>query len=1023
LEFRLLGNLEVSKEEAPVVITARRQEILLALLLLDAGHVVTMGRIVDALWAENPPKTARVQVQITVSALRQLLGDELIETRPPGYVIRIPAGAIDLEQFEEMVSSGTDEVAAGRPLEAAGRLRSALGLWRGQALEGLDSEVIEAAATSLNERRVSVLQDCIEIELQLGRHASLIGELTGLVADHPLNERFRTQLMLALYRSGRQAEALDTFRAGQEILREELGIAPSRAMSDLERAILSHDPDIAAPSQIRHRDTREPAHAFPVPRQLPRTIVDFIGRDSILSWMTKVLTGEDSDGWTPHVPVVVLSGRGGTGKTALAVRAAHLLRDRFPDGQLFMQLRPDTEHSVAGLLDYALRSAGIHPDLIPGDLEGRAAMYRSWLAERRVLIVIDGAIDSGQVTHFLPGTPSSAAIVTTAKRFLTLEGAHLVEIGPLDSESAFRLLTAVIGVDRARADEEAAHQLIALCEGLPLALRVAAAKLAARKNWPLSHLVRKLLDESGRLDELDLGGASVRATFAVAYAGLEIRAKELFRRLSVITGDFATWACGPLTGEDIDEAEELLHTLVQSHLVETEVSEDGTVGFRLHDLARIYAQERLAQEESADDRFAAVHRLLRCWLFLATVAHRRVYGGDFAVLHGDAEHWPLPGETVDILMTDPVRWFIREHSSLVRAIHLASQLDLDELCWDLAVTTATLFESGGYSSDWHESHASALHATRHAHNRRGEAALLYSFGTLKLGANMSEAGEHFQHSYEIFSEINDHHGCALALVGLAFVDRANGNYETAQLYHERALAGFRTAGDRAGEAHVLKTMAQICSNLRDYEQAEGFLDESLAICQELDTSRLTAQVQHALAELHLRRGRLRLAIEAFDSVLVLTRRNSDLVGQAYALEGLGNARRMLRDVDGADSALAAALELTESIDDRFVRLRVLLALAELDLAEGRPASAISRINEANVFLRELGSASVMQARVLELLGRLHAREGRASIARHAWASASELIGDADPVLTDQLAAQLARLDSESAGEQTAGPRK
>jgi len=1023
MEFRLLGSLELVINNKPATLAARRQEIVLALLLLDAGNVVAIDRIINALWADNPPKTARVQVQITVSALRQLLGDELIETRPPGYRIRTPDGALDLARFEALVASGMDAAAGKRLPAAAGHLRSALALWRGQPLEGLDSEVIQAAATRLSEYRMSVLQDCLDIEFQLGQHASLVGELTGLVADHPLNERFRAQLMLALYKSGRQAEALDTFRAGREILREELGIDPGRELCDLERAILAHDPDIAAPATTRDEDMREAAHTLPIPRQLPRTISDFTGREAVLRWITETLSTDGSAQRAPHVAVVVLTGRGGSGKTALAVRAAHMLHEQFPDGQLFLQLRPDAEFSIATLLEHALRSVGINPDAIPGDIEGRTAMYRSWLADRRVLIVIDGAKDSSQVTHFLPGTPSSAAIVTTAKRFLSLEGAHQVEIGPLSDESAFQLLVTLIGVDRAYAEGEAARQLITMCEGLPLALRVAAAKLVTRPNWKLSHMVRKLLDESGRLDQLDLDGASVRATFAIAYGGLENGARQLFRRLSLLTGDFAPWAGSPLVGRDIDEAEELLHTLVQSHLIETKVSQDGTVSFRMHDLVRIYAAERLAQEESAEDRLGALNRLLSCWLFLVMMAHRRIYGGDFGVLHGNAGYWTLPDETVDTLIQDPAGWFIREYSSLVRAIHLASQLQLDELCWDLAVTTATLFETGQYSDGWYETHSSALDATRKAHNHRGEAALLYSFGTLKLGVNMSEASALFEQSYQIFSDINDHHGCALALVGLAFVVRADGNYETAQLYHQRALDGFRTAGDLAGEAHVLKTMAQICANLRDYPGAEELLDRSLAICQELGTPRLTAQVQHELAELHMRRGRLRLAVEAFESVLHSTRRSSDIIGQAYALEGLGNARRILGDLDGAATVLAAALELSETADDRLVRLRVLLALAELDYVANRPANAMTRINAANTVLEELGSASVLQARVLELLGRLHAYAGRAAFAEHAWSSASELVGDADPALADRLTAELAQLRDSLEDRRAAGPRK
>lgn len=553
--------------------------------------------------------------------------------------------------------------------------------------------------------------------------------------------------------------------------------------------------------------------------------------------------------------------------------------------------------------------------------------------------------------------------------------------------------------------------LIGLCEGLPLALRVVAAKLAARRHWRIGQMVRQLVNEGRRLDELDLDGVSVRATLSLSYESLGTDARRLFRLLSLVgTDDFAPWVGAPLLDVGIGAADDLLDRLVQSHLVETRVTEDDTVRFHLHDLVRIFSAERLADEESVADRFSATHRLLRCWLSLAATAHRSIYGGDFCVLHSTAEHWTLPADAVDaIMMRSPSDWFRRERASLVTAVNRAAQLDLDELCWDLAVTSVTLFESGFYSDEWRESHAVALDVARRAASLRGEAALLYSLGTLEIGVNMLSASENFRQALRIFEDIGSDHGQALALTGLAFADRLCGNYDSALALYEKAMAGFQSAGDLAGKAHILKTIAQIHTDQLHFDAAEQLLEQSVAICQKIGTARLTAQAKYEQAELYLRRGNPERAVEAFESVLGLTLQLGDAIGQAYALAGLGNARRKRDDFAGSESALKSALALANNTGDRLIRGRILLALAELDYARDRCNVAMARIDETISILRELGSARVWHARALELLGRVHEQAGRTVVAEHVWRSAIELTGAADPALTSQLSDQLARL--------------
>ena len=1009
VEFRLLGPVEVVIAGKPLALGAARQEIVLAQLLLELDHVVSVDRLIDALWTDEPPRTAKSQVQITVSALRHLLGADAIVTRPPGYLITVEPDALDLTRYTKLTTSGSRAAAEQRPLDAVRDLREALALWRGPALDGLQGEVMRAAATKLNESRIFAYQECLALELLLGRDHEIIAELTELVAEHPLDERFRGQLMLALYRAGRQADALEVFRAGREILRDELGLDPGDDLRRLERAMLTRDAQLHAPGPQHPARMSSKAGATLVPRQLPRTIADFTGREEILAEVSRVVTSADTDAIAPDVPVVVLTGRGGMGKTALAVRAAHLVSSHFPDGQLYLQLRPDARDTSASLLEQLLRSVGMHPDAVPQDLDGRAGMYRSLLAGRRLLIVIDGAADTDHIVPFLPGTQGCAAIVTSNQRISGLEGVHQFHVGSLDNESAQGLLKALVGATRVNAEPDAVDELVQLCEGIPLALRVVAAKLSVRPHWRIAHMLVQLRDETRRLDELDLDGASVRATLALAYETLSAPARRLLRRLTVLeTADFASWVGAPLLDAGIADAEDLLQQLVASHLVEATVSEDDSVRFHLHDLVRIYAAEQLATAESTADRLDSMRRLLSCWLFITTTAHRRIYGGDFAVLHGTAEQWPLPAESVALLQ-NPIDWFRTERNSLVTAILQAAQLGMDELCWDLATTSATLFESGLYRDDWRDSHSAALEITRHAGNRRGEAALLYSLGTLEIGVNVTTASRYFEQALKIFDEIDDSLGRAMVRSGLALVNSFEGNYDTALADYRMAIAGFQDVGDLASEGYTLKTMAQIAADKLDYAAAEDLLDQALAIARKLQAPRLTAQVQYALAEVALQRGRVEAATDALTSVLQLTRQIGDTVGQAYTLTCLGNAQRILGDFDAARTAFDDALDLAGSVGNRLIRGRVLLGLAELHMAKDEEHAALTRVDEALTVLREHGEKGIWQARVLALLGRIHEQAGRPGIAAHAWQAAADLIGAADATLADEITTALTRL--------------
>jgi DNA-binding SARP family transcriptional activator len=1017
VEFRVLGPVEVIIDGTLLSITSARQEIVLAVLLLEANRVVSVSRLVDALWDEAPPPTAKSQVQISVSALRRALAHRergpVIVTRPPGYLIEVPEEALDVRRFELLAGSGMTAAAEQRIFEAARELRCALDLWRGPAAMGVDSRIVQVAATRLNERRLAVLEECVELDLQLGRHRDLIGELGGLVAEHPLRERFWAQLMLALYRSGRQAEALEVYRDSREILMQELGLDPGAELQNLQEAILVNDGSLSLPGDAGRLVSLGRSGAAPVPRQLLMAPTDFVGRDEILQQVCEVLSPVDVPDGLRKVVIVVLTGRGGVGKTALALHAGHLLKDAYPDGQLFAGFGAlgDQPTSPTGLLEQFLRSFGFAAAL-PVSVEDRAAMYRSWLADRRVLIILDDMVSTRQVAPLLPGNPHCAVIITTRKRLSGLEGARRFEIGALDERSAVDLLERVIGADRVAAEPESVRALARLSEWLPLALRIASARLVGRPHWRIGKLVRRLEDEKRRLDELDFDGVSIRTTISFSYRSLDDRGRLLFRRLGLLGPiDFASWVAAPLLEIYSPHAEELLENLVEARLVEARRTEDGTVRFQMHDLVRLCAVEQLVKSESAADRAAVARRLLGCWLSLVTEAHRREYG---SVLHGTAAHWCLDPDSVDALLRDPIAWFQSERVGLAAAILQAAASCLDELCWDLAVSSGAFFQATSYIYDWQRTHEAALACVKDAGNRRGEAGVLYSLGTLALTSRPDRAARDFTVSLGLFEDLGDVRGRALALGGLASAERLSGHYDTALQQYQNALDGFRQVGDPIGEADMLNAIAQIHMDREQHDVAEELLNGALAIGQEQAARRVVARAEYAIGELCLRRGRLQQAEDAFSSALLTIRgASNDPVSHAYALAGLGITRCRQGRFAMAEADLYAALETARRSGDLLIRGQVLLGMAELDIARDQTGSAMARLDEALAVQNDIGSLPLLRARTLLMIGRVHEREGDRAAATRAWQVAAAMASDTDQALASQLAAALARLAAES----------
>ena len=596
--FRVLGSLQVHGDE-PVLVTARRQQVVLALLLLNGNRTVALDTLFEALWDCAPPATARAQVQTCVSALRRaLLGaglGERIRGRDGGYAIVVGQTELDLLVYERLVVRGRAAAAADQPAEARAAFREALSLWRGEPLAGINSGAVQAQRVRIGERQVQVLEDCIDSELQLGRHREVVSEISALLAEHPLRERLAGQLMTALYRCGRQAEALALYRLLRQRFVEELGLEPGPFVSRVHQEILSGSLTGAGTAARRERvDSRRPAATpvpVPVPRMLPARVPYFTGHRELLGTLRGRLVedhGPDAE------RVVVITGRGGVGKSTVASEVANEVAAEFPDGQLYARMAVGAERTenVSNILKQFLSALGLTPAQIPVSMEDRAALYRSTIAGRRVLAVVDDAVDEAQVSPLVPSTPTCRLIITTQARTAPLLGSAVFELDVFDPADGVDLLAAMIGRERIEAETRAAGELVGLCGGLQLAVCSAAARLVARPHWTIGEFVALLRDEHGRLDQLDSKGFDIRATFRRGYLSLSPIARHLFAQLGLLESNcFEARVAAQLLAHDAGSVAEALESLVDARLTDVVSGTGAAARYRLHELVRIFAHE------------------------------------------------------------------------------------------------------------------------------------------------------------------------------------------------------------------------------------------------------------------------------------------------------------------------------------------------------------------------------------------------------------------------------------------------
>ena len=961
---------------------------LLGVLLLAGGRPLTAEQLIELVWADRAERTGRGPVQAAVSRLRDWLGRlpgdaPRVEYDSGGYRLALPAETVDAGRFRALVLRAAT---ADDPTARCELLDTALTLRRGPILADLVS--VDRAGSLLRETEDAVRRAAVgfaEAAIAAGRPGSALPRLAVLAGEHPLDEELQAVLIELLSADGRPADALRHYQKVRERITDEIGVEPGARVRRAYLTVLARDRDHGPGPLVET--------AMPPPAQLPPDIADFTGRDADADLLTRGLEE------TGAPAVTAISGPGGVGKTALAVHVAHRLAARFPGGQLYADLGAELSEPAdpARVLGGFLAALGIAGPAVPEALEERTALFRSLLAGRRVLIVADNASSEGQVRPLLPGSPGSAVIVTSRAHLAGLESARPVELGVFGVHEATGLLSRIAGADRIAAEPEAAEEIARLCAYVPLAVRIAGARLAGRRQWSLAYLAARLGDERRRLDELSAGDLAIRAGFAVSYSRLAGDTRRLFRLLGLLdVTDFAGWVAAALLDVTVDRAQAHLEALVDAQLLDIGIPDPaGGLRYRCHDLVRLYARERASEEDSASIRTAALTRAFGGWLALSERAAERVPGPCYAAIHGDAPRWPLPSALTDTALRDPDAWFDAEWTALVAAAGQACELGLDEYDWDLAGCLEKYFDVRCMTVEWRETHERALELCRATGNLRGEAVLMRGLlevatwnSTAPSGTAMATLRERSLRLLHMFEEVDEPRGMADALVNCAWGLVAEGETDEALAAAERALTLAREHGHLGGQARARHVMGIACAGTARIEAAIDHLTRALELARELGNPRFEATAMQFLGAAHCQAGRMDTGHDLLVDSLIMCHARGDRYAEAFSLPYLGKLYAGRGDAR-ARPAAEAVLSVSRRYGMRHHLADSLKVLGDLDLTAGRFASATLRLEESVLVWRSRGWSSFLAA-TLRSLGHAHAGAGESAAAVKAWAEARTL---------------------------------
>lgn len=981
VDFRILGPLEVVVARRQITVLAGRQRTLLASLLLRANEIVPVDELVERLWGADPPGRPRATVQTYVQRLRQTLGDpERVLTTPTGYQVVVGPGELDLARFRELVAAGTSTEDLSQQAE---HLHEALAQWRGRPLVDVPSESLRSQDVPLLEaERLDVLERCFDVELRLGRHAELIRRLQVVTEEHPLRERFSGQLMLALYRSGRQAEAFAVFQNVKQALAEQLGIDPGEELRVVHQAILTGDPAVSPPrppvpaaidvvtsAQVFHRAS---------PRQLPPELRDFVGREQVIEQISGLLEPDTATG----VPLVVISGPPGAGKTALAVRVAHELAAKFPDGQLYADLRGFSVTPALTPLQVISRflvSLGVSGQQVPSDLDEVTTSYRTLLADRRVLVLLDNAATPSQVRPLLPNTPGCAVLVTSRNelRGLTaLQGSRPVNLDVLLPAQSYRVLAEIVGADRIDAEPDAAADIAALCGHLPLALRIAAANLVARPTTTVGEFAAELR-QGNLLARLVIDGddeAAVRGAFELSYTSLPAAAARLFRLLGLVPGaDFDVDAAAALGDVPVEEAARLLDQLTAANIV----GRYAGARFHFHDLVRLYAIDRCHLEEDRASITAATERLYRFYLVRVDAAARLLYPVWITLLR--PEQNPAVVRARFAHSSQALAWMDQEFLNVTAAITHAGAEGPTHLAWPMAEALRPyLVTQGRYRAEGLSACLTVLDDAVEAENFRAAAAMHNT-----VGAVYNRHAEYQRAMWHYNEELCAHRisgfavGEARALITIGNVYQAMGELDEAA---KQIAAGLRLAeenGSRAVSCLGWLNVSFVEMLRGKLDDAENAARQALSLCDD-DGGRIAeGECRSILGELLLRRGRFIEAIEEFSRARYLYLSNSVSHYEADVLGLLALAHRELGDYQAAQRHAESAVAIANESSAHDEEADALAILGSIYLRLGHATRALATFDKALALARRIGH---VRAEIVSLHGLTEHRRNSGDLA-------------------------------------------
>ncbi|WP_066951920.1 AfsR/SARP family transcriptional regulator [Microtetraspora fusca] len=1017
--YRVLGSLDVRFAGRTLRIGGPKPRMLLATLLLDANRTVGTELLVEVLWPRARPRSAVANLRTYASALRAALAPSGagLRARPGGYAVEVEPPELDLLIFEELV-----ERARRDPAGAGSHLRRALALWRGTPLADLPgSPLWDRRIEEISGARLDAAEELVAVRLAAREYPTAIAELRGVLAEHPFREDLWQRLMLALHWSGRRAEALRCYGDIRRQLVAELGVEPGPELRRAHLAILSGDPTALAegvllppanvsapPGGVRLVDAPEgvsgslahassppggaprpsgdtgtlvgraeaeeaptvPGRAVPVPRQLPPDVPDFTGRTEAVAALVDVLSAPRSAAPTPAgltsgsasgppagppsgppsgPPVIaVIVGPPGVGKSALAVHCAHAVRDRFPHGQLYLRLDgvPGTPAEPADLLAEALRALGVAEAALPYGVHERAALYRSLLAERPMFVLLDGAAGGAQVGHLLPGN-GSAVLVTSRRRITEIPGAALVELDALPPREAVDLLGRIAGADRIEAEPESAAAIAQACGHLPLAVRVAGARLAARPGWSLRLLEQRLEDESTRLGELRAGDLEVRESLDRSYRLLPAEAARAMRALGTLGAHpLPAWVVDAVL--DRHRADDVTDVLVNENLLrQVGVDTLGQPRYLLHDLVRCDARERAEREPEP----GALARVVGAWLVAAERAAAGLPTTVFSVTPSAAARWTPVGGTLARLPENPIPWFDQERDALAGAVELAAGAGLAGSAWGLAAALVPFLDLRCHLDMWQRTHSAALDAARAAGDRHGEAAMLRGLAQVCLYQDRyRESGEMFRRSRAMFREVGDTRGEAISICGLGAVTQFRDDHVTALRHFRQALAMFLGLDDRQGEAYARQAIGRVWLKSGDLTRAAEWLDGALRLAREMGDAHREGCVSMQVGRLHDLAADVEMAMRFQGRALDIFESLGDRHCGAYAMQGLGGLQAARGDLRPAFAQLERSLTIFQQLGDVSGAAASTQMLGELHRSAGRTVLARDYLDRA-VFLR------------------------------------------------------------------------